>query len=44
MQRVGELLYPVDWLVVDVRKDGARGWKLFRFEGGRFVEIAGGER
>jgi proteasome lid subunit RPN8/RPN11 len=35
----GELLYPVDYLVVDVRKDGVREAKLFRFEGGRFVEI-----
>jgi len=35
----GELLYPVDYLVVDVTKDGARGAKLFRFDGGRFVEI-----
>jgi adenylyltransferase/sulfurtransferase len=36
----GELLYPVDYLVVDVRKDGVRGAKLFRFESGRFVEVA----
>jgi proteasome lid subunit RPN8/RPN11 len=36
----GELLYPVDWLVVDVQKDGVRGAKLFRFSGGAFVEIA----
>ena len=35
----GELLYPVDYLVVDVRRDGVRGAKLFRFEGGRFVEV-----
>ena len=35
----GELLYPVDYLVVDVRKDGVRGAKLFRFERGKFVEI-----
>jgi [CysO sulfur-carrier protein]-S-L-cysteine hydrolase len=35
----GELLYPVDYLVVDVQKDGVRGAKLFRFEGGRFVEV-----
>ena len=35
----GELLYPVDYLVVDVSKDGVRGAKLFRFEGGRFVEV-----
>jgi|SRR5579883_497144 len=36
----GELLYPVDYLVVDSQRDGARGAKLFRFNGGRFVEIA----
>ena len=36
----GELLYPVDYLVVDVQKEGVRGAKLFRFEGGRFVEVA----
>jgi proteasome lid subunit RPN8/RPN11 len=39
----GELLYPVDYLVVDVRADGVRGARLFRFErsdgGGAFVEI-----
>jgi len=35
----GELLYPVDYLVVDVRADGVRGAKMFRFAGGRFVEI-----
>ena len=35
----GELTYPVDYLVVDVREDGVRGARLFRFEGGRFVEI-----
>ncbi|MDB4969736.1 MAG: putative metal-dependent protease of the superfamily [Myxococcales bacterium] len=35
----GELLYPVDYLVVDVQKDGVRGAKLFRFDEGRFVEI-----
>jgi [CysO sulfur-carrier protein]-S-L-cysteine hydrolase len=36
----GELLYPVDWLVVDVGAEGVRGCKLFRFQGGAFVEIA----
>ncbi|MGZ3440496.1 MAG: Mov34/MPN/PAD-1 family protein [Polyangia bacterium] len=35
----GELLYPVDYLVVDVRKDGVRGAKLFRFADGKFVEV-----
>jgi len=34
-----ELLYPVDYLVVDVQKDGVRGARLFRFDGGAFVEI-----
>jgi adenylyltransferase/sulfurtransferase len=36
----GELLYPVDYLVVDVRADGAHGAKLFRFRDGNFIEIA----
>ncbi len=36
----GELLYPVDYLVVDARRDGARGARLFRFAGGDFLEIA----
>jgi proteasome lid subunit RPN8/RPN11 len=36
----GELVYPVDFLVVDVKVDGAHGAKLFRFEGGRFLEVA----
>ena len=40
----GELAYPVDWLVVDVRANGAQGWALFRFEGGAFVEVARGAR
>ena len=35
----GELLYPVDYLVVDVQKDGVRGAKLFRFTDGKFVEV-----
>jgi adenylyltransferase/sulfurtransferase len=35
----GELLYPVDYLVVDATRDGVRGAKRFRFEGGRFVEV-----
>lgn len=35
----GELLYPVDWLVVDVQKDGVRGAKLFRFTDGAFVAV-----
>jgi proteasome lid subunit RPN8/RPN11 len=35
----GELLYPVDYLVIDVRKDGVRGSKLFRHRNGIFVEM-----
>jgi proteasome lid subunit RPN8/RPN11 len=35
----GEPLYPVDYLVVDVRSDGVRGAKLFRFAEGSFVEV-----
>ncbi|HEX6836592.1 MAG TPA: Mov34/MPN/PAD-1 family protein [Polyangia bacterium] len=35
----GELLYPVDYLVVDVRADGVRGAKLFRFADGKFLEV-----
>jgi adenylyltransferase/sulfurtransferase len=40
----GELLYPCDYLVVDVRADGARGCRLFRFAAGRFVEIGAHHR
>jgi [CysO sulfur-carrier protein]-S-L-cysteine hydrolase len=36
----GELVYPADYLVVDVKTDGVHGAKLFRFEGGRFLEVA----
>jgi proteasome lid subunit RPN8/RPN11 len=36
----GELLYPVEYLVVDVKKDGCKGAARFRFEGGKFVEVA----
>jgi proteasome lid subunit RPN8/RPN11 len=36
----GELLYPVDYLVIDVGPHGARGAVLFRFQGGEFVEVA----
>ena len=36
----GELLYPVDFLVIDCKKDGIHGAKLFRFRDGSFVEIA----
>jgi adenylyltransferase/sulfurtransferase len=35
----GELLYPVDYLVIDVQKDGVRGARLFRFCSGTFVEV-----
>lgn len=36
----GELLYPVDYIVIDVQKSGAREAKRFRFQNGVFVEIA----
>jgi proteasome lid subunit RPN8/RPN11 len=36
----GELLWPVEYLVVDAGPDGARGAKLFRFSDGKFVEVA----
>jgi adenylyltransferase/sulfurtransferase len=36
----GEPLYPVDYLVVDVRADGVHGAARFRFADGRFVEVA----
>ena len=36
----GVLIHPVDFLVVDVKADGVHGSKLFRFEGGRFLEVA----
>jgi adenylyltransferase/sulfurtransferase len=36
----GELLYPVDYVVIDVRKEGVRGCRRFRFTDGKFVEIA----
>lgn len=32
----GRLIYAVDFLVVDVRNDGAKGAKLFRYINGRF--------
>jgi proteasome lid subunit RPN8/RPN11 len=35
----GELLYPVDYLVVDVRADGVHGARLFHFADQNFVEI-----
>ena len=35
----GEPLYPVDYLVVDVSREGVRGAKLFRFRDGIFVEV-----
>jgi len=40
----GELLYPCDYLVVDVKKDGAKGARLFRFESSAFVEVGRDER
>jgi [CysO sulfur-carrier protein]-S-L-cysteine hydrolase len=36
----GELLYPVEYVVIDVQKDGVRGAKRFRFDAGRFIEVA----
>ncbi len=36
----GELAYPVDYLVVDAQKSGAKEARLYRFEAGSFVEIA----
>ncbi len=36
----GELLYPVDYLVIDVAASGVREARLFRFHGGAFIEIA----
>lgn len=34
-----ELIYPVDYLVIDCKKDGVRGAKLFRFRDGDFVAV-----
>ena len=34
-----ELIYPVDYLVIDCAKQGVRGAKLFRFQDGKFVAI-----
>ncbi len=36
----GEPLYPVDYLVIDVQRDGARGAKIFRWVESDFVEVA----
>jgi adenylyltransferase/sulfurtransferase len=36
----GELIYPVDYLVIDAGPTGVRGARLFRFQGGDFIEIA----
>jgi proteasome lid subunit RPN8/RPN11 len=36
----GELLYPVEWIVIDVTASGVRGAKRFRFVEGQFVEVA----
>lgn len=36
----GELIYPVDYLVIDCGPDGVRGARLFRFTDGRFTAIA----
>jgi adenylyltransferase/sulfurtransferase len=34
-----ELIYPVDYLVIDCAKQGVRGAKLFRYQAGQFVAI-----
>jgi len=34
-----ELIYPVDYLVIDCAKSGVRGAKLFRFRDGNFVAV-----
>ncbi len=36
----GQLIYPVDYLVIDCQRDRVRGAKLFRFIAGAFAEIA----
>lgn len=36
----GHLIYPVDFLVIDVRNDGVCGAKLFRFDGKEFVSMS----
>ncbi len=35
----GELVYPVDYLVIDSSADGVRGARLFRFRDGAFVMV-----
>lgn len=35
----GELIYPVDYLVIDCQRDAVRGAKLFRFTAGRFALV-----
>jgi adenylyltransferase/sulfurtransferase len=35
----GELVYPVDYLVIDCKRDGVHGARLFRYQGGEFVAI-----
>ena len=35
----GELVYPVDYLVIDCRRDGVHGARLFRYQGGEFVAV-----
>jgi adenylyltransferase/sulfurtransferase len=34
-----ELIYPVDYLVIDCAQQGVRGAKLFRFRAGQFVAV-----
>jgi adenylyltransferase/sulfurtransferase len=36
----GELLYPVEYLIVDVTASGVRGARRYRFDGGSFFEVA----
>ena len=40
----GEPLYTVDYVVIDVRADGARQAKRFRWDGQTFAEVASYER
>jgi proteasome lid subunit RPN8/RPN11 len=42
----GELVYPVDYLVIDCKRDGVHGARLFRYQAGEFVAIRayGGEQ
>lgn len=35
----GELVYPVDYLVIDCRRDGVHGARLYRFRAGDFALV-----